>query len=72
MSAPQVESTWQFFKFAPVRTTYLSLRLHSGCSVGARGATLYPYVADELTVFANSDGDATFDGWTIRSIVGFG
>lgn len=75
LSAPQVESTWQFFKNLhpsgndvpePQAPLWLA-------SVGARGATLYPYVADELTVFANSDGDAiSFDGWTIRSIVGFG
>ena len=42
-------------------------------AVGDRGAVLNPYLADGLTVFANVDGDAiAFDGWTIRSITGFG
>ena len=42
-------------------------------SVGHRGAVLNPYLANGLTVFANVDGDAiAFDGWTIRSITGFG
>ena len=42
-------------------------------SVGDRGAVLNPYLANGLTVFANADGDAiAFDGWTIRSITGFG
>jgi hypothetical protein len=34
---------------------------------------LNPYLSSGLTVFANADGDAiAFDGWTIRSITGFG
>jgi hypothetical protein len=34
---------------------------------------LNPYLNSGLTVFANADGDAiAFDGWTIRSITGFG
>ena len=42
-------------------------------SVGDRGAVLNPYLSSGLTVFANVDGDAiAFDGWTIRSITGFG
>ena len=42
-------------------------------SVGDRGAVLNPYLSSGLTVFANADGDAVaFDGWTIRSITGFG
>ena len=42
-------------------------------SVGGRGALLSPYTASGLIVFANTDGDAiAFDGWTIRSVVGFG
>jgi hypothetical protein len=42
-------------------------------SVGQRGALLHPYTASGLIVFANSDGDAiAFDGWTIRSVSGFG
>ena len=42
-------------------------------SVDGVGAVLNPYVSNDLIVFANTDGDAiTFDGWTIRSVVGFG
>ena len=42
-------------------------------SVGGQGAVLTPYLSGELTVFANAEGDAiAFDGWTIRSITGFG
>jgi hypothetical protein len=41
--------------------------------VGGRGAVLNPYLSGGLTVFVNVDGDAiAFDGWTIRSITGFG
>ena len=42
-------------------------------SVGEFGALLNPYTASGMIVFANTDGDAiAFDGWTIRSVVGFG
>ena len=42
-------------------------------SVDGTGAVLNPYVSSYLIVFANTDGDAiSFDGWTIRSVVGFG
>lgn len=42
-------------------------------SVDGTGAVLNPYVSNGFTVFANADGDAiAFDGWTIRSVVGFG
>lgn len=42
-------------------------------SVDGVGAALNPYVSNDLVVFANTDGDAiAFDGWTIRSVVGFG
>ena len=42
-------------------------------SVGERGAVVNPYTASGLIVFANNDGDAiAFDGWIIRSIIGFG
>ena len=42
-------------------------------SVGERGALLTPYTASDLIVFANTDGDAiAFDGWTVRSVSGFG
>ena len=42
-------------------------------SVDGTGAVLNPYVSNGLIVFANTDGDAiAFDGWTIRSVLGFG
>ena len=42
-------------------------------SVDGTGAVLNPYVSNDLIVFANTDGDAiAFDGWTIRSVLGFG
>jgi hypothetical protein len=42
-------------------------------SVDGTGAVLNPYVSNDLIVFANADGDAiAFDGWIIRSVVGFG
>lgn len=43
-------------------------------SVGGSGAVLRPYASENgLTVFANAEGDAiAFDGWTIRSVIGFG
>jgi len=42
-------------------------------SVGEQGALLNPYTASGLIVFANTDGDAiAFDGWTVRSVSGFG
>ena len=42
-------------------------------SVDGTGAVLNPYVSNDLIVFANTDGHAiAFDGWTIRSVVGFG
>ena len=42
-------------------------------SVGERGALLNPYTVSGLIVFANTDGDAiAFDGWTVRSVSGFG
>lgn len=42
-------------------------------SFSGKGAVLKPYVVQGLTVFANESGDAvTFDGWVIRSVIGFG
>ena len=41
-------------------------------SVGAVGAVVMPYSAEGLIIFASANGDAiAFDGWTVRSIVGF-
>lgn len=42
-------------------------------SVNGQGAVLTPYDSEGFVVFANTDGDAiAFDGWIIRSVVGFG
>ena len=74
-SAPQFEAGIRFIERAASgksetagepRATWLA-------AVGDRGAVLNPYLSNGLTVFANTDGDAiAFDGWTIRSITGFG
>jgi hypothetical protein len=75
ISVPQAESSYRFVKelmssdegsSQDQQATWLA-------SVGDRGAVLRPYLSGGLTVFANTDGDAiAFDGWTIRSVVGFG
>ena len=42
-------------------------------SFNGQGAVLKPYVVEGHTVFANESGDAVaFDGWVVRSVVGFG
>lgn len=42
-------------------------------SFKAQGAVLKPYTVEGYTVFANEQGDAiAFDGWVIRSVLGFG
>ena len=42
-------------------------------SFNGQGTVLMPFVADGYTVFANDSGDAVaFDGWVIRSVLGFG
>ena len=74
-SAPQFESAIVLaqnviasddLKSADETTTWFA-------SVDGTGAVLNPYVSNDLIVFANTDGDAiAFDGWTIRSVVGFG
>jgi hypothetical protein len=75
ISVPQVESSYKFVK-AVVLSDEVSLEEQQAiwlASVGGRGAVLRPYLSGGLTVFANTDGDAiAFDGWTIRSVVGFG
>lgn len=75
ISVPQVESSYKFVKDL-VSADDVSLEKQQPiwlASVGGRGAVLRPYLSGGLTVFANTDGDAiAFDGWTIRSVVGFG
>ena len=42
-------------------------------SYNGQGAVLKPYAAEGYTVFANKSGDAVaFDGWVVRSVLGFG
>ena len=42
-------------------------------SYEGQGAVLKPYATDGYTVFANESGDAVaFDGWVVRSVLGFG
>ena len=42
-------------------------------SYEGQGAVLKPYAAEGYTVFANESGDAVaFDGWVVRSVLGFG
>ena len=74
-SAPQFESA-----IAMAQSIIVSDDPNSGdepatwfASIDGVGAVLNPYVSNDLIVFANTDGDAiAFDGWTIRSVVGFG
>jgi hypothetical protein len=75
ISMPQAESSYRFVKELISSDEGSSQEQQAIwlASVGDRGAVLRPYLSGGLTVFANTDGDAiTFDGWTIRSVVGFG
>ena len=75
ISVPQAESSYRFVKDlissddnSPQGQQAIWL-----ASVDEYGAILRPYLSGGFIVFANTDGDAiAFDGWTIRSIVGFG
>ena len=74
-SAPQFEAGIRFVErvASGMSETAQEPRATWLASVGDRGAVLNPYSSSGLTVFANVDGDAiAFDGWTIRSITGFG
>ncbi len=75
ISVPQVESSYSFVRDL-ISSEHASSEDQQVIWLGAvdnRGAVLRPYLSGGLTVFANTDGDAiAFDGWTIRSIVGFG
>ena len=75
ISVPQAESSYRFMKDVIFSGDVSSQEQQAVwlASVGGRGAVLRPYLSGEFTVFANADGDAiTFDGWTVRSVVGFG
>lgn len=74
VSLPQVESSYRFVRDL-ISSDDVSSQQQAVwlASVDDRGAVLRPYLSGGLTVFANIDGDAiAFDGWTIRSVVGFG
>ena len=75
ISVPQAESSYRFVKDLISSDEGSSQKQQAIwlASVRGRGAVLRPYLSGDLTVFANADGDAiSFDGWTIRSVVGFG
>ena len=70
--APQFESPVRQFRAiaAPKANTEDVVWL---ASFNGQGAVLKPYIVDGYTVFANESGDAVaFDGWVVRSVVGFG
>ena len=75
ISMPQAESSYRFVKELISSDVGSSQEQQAIwlASVGDHGAVLRPYLSGGLTVFANTDGDAiAFDGWTIRSVMGFG
>lgn len=75
ISVPQAESSYRFVKelISSDEGSSQDQQAIWLASVGDRGAVLRPYLSGGLTVFANTDGDAiAFDGWTIRSVTGFG
>ena len=75
VSVPQAESSYRFVKELITSDGSSSREQQATwlASVGGRGAVLRPYLSGGLTIFANTDGDAiAFDGWTIRSVIGFG
>lgn len=76
ISVPQAESARGFFESLISSSDGISSSEQHAiwlASVAGRGAVLRPYLSGGLTVFANTEGDAiAFDGWTIRSVVGFG
>ena len=74
-SAPQFDSAIKFAKgvIASDEVTSTHEPATWFASVDGTGAVLNPYASNGLIVFASADGDAiAFDGWTIRSVVGFG
>ena len=75
ISVPQADSSYRVMKdlFFSDGESFQEQDPSWLASVGDHGAVLRPYLSGSLTVFANTDGDAiAFDGWTIRSVVGFG
>jgi hypothetical protein len=75
LRVPQVDSAFNWFQAYRVLEPKDSDPDHSKwlASVGGYGAVLTPYAAEGLIVFASNDGSAiSFDGWVVRSIIGFG
>ena len=71
-SVPQAESAFQKIQslVAVASTTEEVLWL---ATYKGHGAVLKPYAVEGYTVFANDSGDAiAFDGWVVRSVLGFG
>lgn len=70
---PQAEAALsQFRSFAVSHKQTHSNQLWLA-SFNQQGAMLKPYIVDGYTVFANESGDAVaFDGWVVRSVLGFG
>lgn len=74
-SAPQFELGVRFIKSISVGERGSEEQMQSRwlVSVGNEGAVVMPYSSEDLIIFANANGDAiAFDGWTVRSIMGFG
>ena len=70
--APQLESAVSQFR-AAVAPNHTAENVVWLASFNGQGAVLKPYLVEGFTVFANESGDAVaFDGWVVRSVVGFG
>jgi len=75
LSVPQAEAMRNFVSSLtnPGSSATSHLQPTWLASVGEVGAIVKPYSADGFVVFANNEGDAiAFDGWSVRSIMGFG
>ena len=71
-SVPQAESAFQKIQ-SLVAVESASEEVLWLASYQGRGAVLKPYAVEGFTVFANDSGDAiAFDGWVVRSVLGFG
>ena len=71
-SVPQVESAFQKIQSLVAVETATEEVLWLASYQG-HGAVLKPYAVEGYTVFANDSGDAiAFDGWVVRSVLGFG
>lgn len=73
LRVPQVEAALSQFRSFTVSGEQAELEGLWLASFNQQGAMLRPYTVDGYTVFANESGDAVaFDGWVIRSVLGFG